>query len=323
MSWAGRKLGVVVIGDAQVALSADGPLDQALMFRRTQTGDGLIAAVAAARLGVEVALVTRVGHDPFGEWLLSTWEEEDLHLDYARLVPGRNALTLVGADADGRQSLGYREGVAAALLDEDDVTPVPWELTRVVFAAGSTQALGPRPRAAILRGFELAREAGVTTVYDPLLRRATWRDGTEAAARAAFDELLPLTDVLVIDAPYAAGRLLTHPGAEECAREARRRGVGRVVVRRGRREVVVAEGDRLVTLPPVEPPEQVRTGGVGAAFDGALIGTLARGAPLVEAAEVAAQARALALGGRAGIEAIAWLDQLNAFRSKLGSAPVV
>ncbi len=311
MSWAGRELGVVVIGDGQIALAADGPLGDALMFRRTQTGDALETAVAAARMGVEVAFVTRVGADVFGDWLLESWEDEHLHLDYARQVPGRNALTLVGADADGRQSLPYREGVAATMLDEEDVTPVPWELARVAFAPGSAQALGPRPRSAVLRAFQLARDHGVTTVYDPTLRPGTWPDGSAAAARAAFAEVMPLTDVLVIDSPYATGKLLGHPDPEDAIREAAFKwDVSRVVVRRGRRELVVAEGGEIAHVALADPPEIVRSGGATSAFDGALLARLSDGVALAAAARIAGRAQALALGRRAGLDSLPYADQL-------------
>lgn len=313
MSWAGRELGVVVIGDGQIALAADGPLEEAIMFRRTQTGDGVETAVAAARMGVEVAFVTRVGSDVFGDWLLETWEDEHLHLDYARRVSGRNALTLVGADADGRQSISYREGVAATQIDEDDVTPVPWELARVAFAPGATQALGPRPRAAVRRAFELARQHGVTTVYDPTLRPGTWPGTGSTAARAAFDELLPLTDVLVIDSPYATGKLLGYADAEEAIREAAfKGGPSRVVIRRGRRELLISDRGTITRLALEDPPEVLRSGGATSAFDGALLARLAEGVNLVDAAQTAGRAQALALGGRTGLDALPYADQLPA-----------
>ncbi len=75
-----KERGVVVIGDAQVAMVADGPIGQATTFRRSQSGDALLTAVIISRLGHPVAFVTRVGTDAFTDDLLQSWDAEALHL---------------------------------------------------------------------------------------------------------------------------------------------------------------------------------------------------------------------------------------------------
>ncbi len=319
----GRDLGLVVIGDGQVALVADGPLDEALVYRRSQTGNALLTAIGGARLGLEVALVTRLGSDAFTPWLLQSWEAEYLHLDYARQVAGRNAVALVGADADGRQEQVYREG-AAATLDVDDVAPVPWELTRYVYAPGATSALGPRPHEAVRSAFAAARSKGAVTIHDPTLRSGLWPEDAESRAKEAFDDLLPLTDILVIGAPFATGRLLARATAEEAAQAAQRRGVPRVVVRLGgQRGCLVVDRDEVTQIPGVEPPEVRRSGwGAEAAFTAGLVAGLVRGQSLAEAAATALETTALAVAAGADLDAMPWLDQLNRFRARRGGEPL-
>lgn len=314
-----RDLGLVSIGDAVVALVAQGRLATAETYRRAQLGDALLAAVGASRLGVEVAFVTRVAEDAFGDWLIESWDAEGLHLDYARRVAGHNALMIVGRDGDAREALPFYDSAAVSGLDESDVAPVPWELARYCYAPGATQALSPSARGAVLRAFELAREHGAQVVYDPTLRPGLWPGEQLSLARAAMAEVLELVDVLVISAPLATGKLLGEPSAEPAAREARRRGVGRVIVREGSQGCVVADGRGLVRVPATSDETSGLVGtALGAVFNGALLGGLARGLAAVDATQLALDAVAWSAGKAAGLGAVPDLEELNDLRVAAG-----
>jgi len=274
--------GIVVVGDAQIAMVADGPVGTATTFRRSQSGDALLTAVVVSRLNHPVAFVTRVGSDGFTQGLLESWDAESLHLDYARQVAGRNAVALLG----GGDAVRLRDGAAAG-LDEDDVAAILWQATHMVFAPGSTSALGPQPQAAVVAAFSAARQRGVTTIYDPTLHRGVWPDKAPQAARAAFEELLPLIDVLVISAPFATGQLLQRANATEAANAGQRRGLSQIVIRHGRRGCVIVDHDQ-VTEFAVPTSASTRTTPLGeAVFNGALMAAMTDGASLEDAARAA------------------------------------
>ncbi|MCB9789166.1 MAG: hypothetical protein H6744_21020 [Deltaproteobacteria bacterium] len=282
-----RGLGLVVVGDAHLTLGATGPLEEAASFRRTLGGDAVLTAIVAARAGVEVALVTRVGEDPFSDWMLQSFEAEGLHLDYTRQVAGPSPLLLVGAGHEGRQSARYVGGAAAATMEPADLADIPWDLVRLLFVAGSFQSLGPEQRRTAVAAFETARGAGVRTVHDPALVPGLWSRDDQAQARAAFESLLPHTDLLILTAPYASGRLLGRPLAAEAAEEARLRGVAAVVVRHADGSAVVAEQRELHRLEA--PADRAGLGDPSrpAIFDGVLLAALGSGLPLLAATELA------------------------------------
>ena len=292
----GRDLDVVVIGHATVALTADASLVHATHLARGQRGDALLSCVQAARLGASTVLVARVGDDVFGDWLFESWEREGGHLDFTRRSPLKNALVLASV-ADGPQrAITYREGSAAATLDPADLEGIPWGWTRLVFGTGATQALGPGPEATLARAFALGRASGARTVFDPALRAHQWP--SEAAARRAFDALLPDTDVLILGAPYATGKLLGHADVDDAARAALDRGVPQVVLREGTRGAVVVDRGRILHLPaapdPPAPSAQVPPldpAWPQASFNGALLASLARGGPLTDAVAFALRAQ--------------------------------
>lgn len=275
----GRELAVVAIGDGQMALVTDAPLSEAATFRRDQGGDALLTAVSAARCGVHAALVTRVGTDACSEALLESWDEEGLHLDYANQVAGRNGMTLIGSDG----VVAFREG-AAAHLEPKDVAMVPWGLTQFAFAPGSTLALGPHPARTVKVAFQGARSHGATTVFDPSLHPGLWPEGNPNAAKAAFDELLPLVDLLIISGPFATAQLLRRASAVEAAEEAQRRGVSRVIVRHGRQHCLVVDRDRSRELSLESPTGALVSAAGEAHFNGVLMAKLAHGESLDEAA---------------------------------------
>ncbi|MEZ4267338.1 MAG: PfkB family carbohydrate kinase [Myxococcota bacterium] len=285
-----RGLGLVVIGDAHLTLSAGEPFEDAPTYRRTLGGDALLTAIVAARAGVQVALVTRVGEDDFTDWMLQTFEAERLHLDYTRQVAGPNPVMLLGTGRDGRQSARYVGAGSAVSLDPSDLVDIPWDLARLVFVPGSLQALGAAERQTAVVAFETARAAGVRTVYDPTLVPGQWAREDTGAARAAFEAMLPHTDVLIIGAPYAAGKLLGRPLAAEAAREALHRGVSAAVVRHSDGSVIVADARGAHTIAAEAGADGPGDASRPAVFDGALVAALAKGFPLVDAAALASAA---------------------------------
>jgi 2-dehydro-3-deoxygluconokinase len=225
-----RELGLVVLGAGHVLLRTDDGLSSAKTFEREHGGEAAMAAMHCASAGVDTALVTRVGDDPFSSWLVETWDGAGIHLDYVRHSAGRNILSLRSDRADSMGSVVWRDGSAPTGLAPADLDGVPWDLTRVVYASGATQALGSRPAETVLAAFGSARRAGALTVFRPALRDAHWSSASVLTARSAFDAVLPMTDVLLMEAPFEAGRMLDQPSAELALDEIHRRGVSRALL---------------------------------------------------------------------------------------------
>ena len=249
MSLAGRALGVVVLGPAGVELHGDGPLDAAASFHRELGGEGSLAAVVVARAGATTALVTHVGDDPFGRWLIERWEREGIHLDFTREVSRPSTLEVVGTDRRRFAPLPVSQS-ASATLAPAAVSAIPWELARVLLVTGAAQAAGPEARAAVARAASQAHAAGVRVVYDPTLSTDLRPTTSNRAPRWALEELIPALDTLALSAPYGAGRLLGQPAPEEAAKAALALGVGRVVVR-----------EAAPPHPPGDPENQGQGGG--------------------------------------------------------------
>lgn len=200
-----RELELVGVGEAMVELWSEGRLSEAPSLRRAYGGDVLNTLVMAARLGASTGFVTRVGKDPFGAALREAWRGEGVGVDHAPLVDGVNGVYFISRSQGGEREFSYRRsGSAAAGLSAADIDADYLARARVLLVSGVTQAISKGAQAAALKAAELARERGVVVAYDPNYRPALWaaraEDGVQAA-QAAFQELLPLVDILLVSEP--------------------------------------------------------------------------------------------------------------------------
>lgn len=109
---------LVTLGEGMVEFHAEAPG----LYRQGFAGDAVNTAIHASRLGVEAALVSRIGADVFAEGLCAAWLSEGLDLSHAPVVPGENGLYVISTDPAGERSFAYRRaGSAASQLSQADL----------------------------------------------------------------------------------------------------------------------------------------------------------------------------------------------------------
>lgn len=84
----GEKLDLITIGESLIELSSDKSLAYADTLEKYYGGDTLCTAVAASRLGSKAGYITRVGNDPFREFLMDSWQSEGLDISQIKLIDG-------------------------------------------------------------------------------------------------------------------------------------------------------------------------------------------------------------------------------------------
>jgi sugar/nucleoside kinase (ribokinase family) len=252
-------------------------------------GSAAITAVAAARLGVRVALIAAVGADPAGAFMLDQLAAEGVDVGAVARREGQpTGMTVAlshGSDRAILTALGAMASLTAA-----DVPPALLARSRHVHVSSYfllADSLGPG-LAAILSS---ARASGATTSldtnWDPAGR---WRDERLSAAIGQADVLLPNeAEALALsgaDTPEAAALTLAAAGP-------------RVAVKLGERGALCADGPllRQVSLPPVTPVDAT---GAGDCFNAGLIAGLLQGRALPDAAALGCAAGALSTGAPGG-----------------------
>ncbi|KQY81252.1 MULTISPECIES: ribokinase [Roseateles] len=250
-------------------------------------GKGANQAVAAARLGARVALAARVGLMENGAAMVEQLKGEGVDIraitQPADEVPGV-ALIVVGAEDAENQIVtvaGSNGTLPLAQVEALELDGLRWLVAQ--------QEL---PLESIARAFERARAAGVKTV----LNAAPFRPGSES--------LLPLVDLLVVNALEAQALVATLGGAADqpraLAEALRAQGPAAVLVSLGAEGLCWVDADGVQHV-PARSVKAVDTVGAGDTLVGALLTALAEGQPVAQALAFAQAAAALAVS-RPGVQ---------------------
>ncbi len=244
-------------------------------------------SVGARRLGLRSALLTAVGADPVGDFVLHFLDKEGVETRYIPRKPGRRtSAVLLGIEPPDRFPLVYyRDNCADAELTIDDVLAAPIAQSKVFQFAGTNLAKEPA-RSATLFAAELARRNGVCVVLDLDFRPDQWHDPRAfgVAVRAALhtvdivigtdDELkattlIDLSQVTVSHSQVSDARVAGD--AEAAVQAILARGVQAVVRKRGAQGAQVYLPTGVVVDAPAFPVEVVNVLGAGDAFAAGLI----------------------------------------------------
>ena len=153
-------------------------------------------SVGARRLGLKTALLTAVGDDPVGDFILHFLDNEGVDTSFIpRKTEHRTSAVVLGIEPPDKFPLVYyRDNCADINLTIDDALAAPLDDCRVFQFAGTNLSLEPS-RSATLFAAEMARQAGATVVFDVDFRPDQWHDvrAFGVVARSA----LRLVDVVI------------------------------------------------------------------------------------------------------------------------------
>ncbi|ULT57021.1 sugar kinase [Neobacillus drentensis] len=193
-----HRADVVTIGESMVLFQPMGEkgIKYESLFTKSLAGAESNVAIGLTRLGKNVRWISKVGNDPFGDFILSTLAGEGVDVSHALRDEGSpTAVYFKETKAFGDPTVYYyRKNSAASKLEPSDVGPEWLEGARHLHVTGITPALSENAAAAIRKTMELAREMGLTISLDPNLRRKLW---SEEQARRVLLSLIPLCDVFL------------------------------------------------------------------------------------------------------------------------------
>ena len=171
--------GLLVAGETLVDFlpRGDGALADAETLDRRAGGAPANVAVGVTRLGHAPWFWTRVGTDPFGDFLVETLEDHGVPLRFVERDPtAKTTLAFVDDGTEEASFSFYRDGTADTRLEPDGV---PEETVRAVDAVyvGSVTLASEPARTATVDLVERAHAAGRTVVLDLNFRPELWADG--------------------------------------------------------------------------------------------------------------------------------------------------
>jgi 5-dehydro-2-deoxygluconokinase len=175
----------VVLGRVGMDLYADPPgtrIEEARAFTAAIGGSAGNIAVALARQGAGVALLSCVSDDAVGRYCLAELGRYDVDTAHVRRVGGeaRNSLAVTETCAVDCRAVLYRNGAADFALLETDIAGVAFDSVAALIMTGTALAMEPS-RGAALRAMARAKAAGALVVLDVDYRAYSWASTDEAA----------------------------------------------------------------------------------------------------------------------------------------------
>lgn len=134
-------------------------------------------SVGVQRLGLQAALLTAIGEDPVGEFLLKFLKDEGVEIQFIPHKPGhRTSAVVLGIEPPDRFPLiYYRDNCADIELTIDDVLAAPIAESRAVLISGTGLSKEPS-RSATLYAVEHAQALGKRVLLDLDFRADQWHD---------------------------------------------------------------------------------------------------------------------------------------------------
>ncbi len=191
---------VIAIGEALIDFipgQTDCTLEQVETFTRACGGAPANVAAAVSLLGCRSALLTKLGQDAFGNFIVQTLTDAGVDCSHVlRTDRASTSLAFVSLRADGGRDFSfYRNPGADMLLSPEDLDPKFFsDCASLHFC--SVDLVECPTKYAHLRAIEYAKSAGALISFDPNIRLPLW--GSAADCQKAVREFLPYADLIKI-----------------------------------------------------------------------------------------------------------------------------
>ncbi len=231
-------------------------------------GKGSNQAVAAAKMGANTSILTKLGNDDFADMALKTWADAGVTPYVEQVVDNYTGAAFIFVDdKTGDNAIIIAPGAAATISPENMDNAADIITNASVFMTQLEQ-----PIDAAVRALTIAKDAGVTTILNP------------APAAKLPDGMLALCDYVTpneTEAEELTGiAVTTTEDAERASIAMVNAGVRTPIITLGARGVYL-HGHGLV--PAINAGPVVETTGAGDAFNGGFAAALAEGSSPLEA----------------------------------------
>jgi 5-dehydro-2-deoxygluconokinase len=199
MDMAHKTYDIVAMGRSSIDLYSNDigvPFEEISSFAAYVGGCPTNISVGTRRLGLRPALLTAVGEDQVGNFILHFLRGEDVETRFISRKPGRRSSAVVlGIEPPDRFPLTYyRDNCADIALTIDDALAAPLVDCHTLLITGTGLSKEPS-RSATLFAAETARQAGVSVALDVDYRPDQWDD--QRAFGVTLRSALRLVDIVI------------------------------------------------------------------------------------------------------------------------------
>ena len=245
------------------------PLADVSSFEKAPGGAPANVAACAARLGARSMVITQLGEDGFGDYLVNTLRSAGVDVSAVRRTnEAPTGLAFVSLQADGeREFLFYRHPSADMLLEPEMIGDVWFKNGDILHFCSVALNAAPMRRAH-RRAIDVAMDRGMMVSFDVNLRFPLWPD-KEELRRTVYD-FIP--GVSILKTGYEELMFLTGAGHDESVALMLEH-VPALLVTYGKNGAALNTRDRCIFHPGYSTPA-LDTTGAGDAFIGAFLASL-------------------------------------------------
>jgi len=194
-----KEYDVITMGRSCIDLYSNdvgAPFEEIKSFAAYVGGSPTNIAVGTTRLGLKTALLTAIGKDPVGDFIMRFLNDEGVDTRFISTKPGnRSSAVVLGIEPPDQFPLVYyRDNAADIFLNIDDVLATPIANTKVFEISGTGLSKDPS-RSSTFFACEQAKSAGATVVIDLDFRADQWFD--IRAFGVYVRAVLPLVDIAI------------------------------------------------------------------------------------------------------------------------------
>jgi len=263
-------------------------------------GKGANQAVAACKLGADVAMIGKLGNDMFADRLLDSLEEVGVDCRAIEKISDEaTGVAFITVDPDGDNSIVVAPGANLRLTPED-----VRKQEELIKQAKLLMVQLEIPLETVKEAIEIAKRHGVPVLLDP------------APAQPLPDELLAMVDYILPNeteiAQLTGIQVTDSLTAKLAAVELINRGVTTVFAKMGERGVVVVGSNRTFFVEPYKV-HAVDSTAAGDAFAGAVAAAIVSGKDIWAAAKFASAIGAITATRKGAQASMPTLDEAEQF----------
>jgi len=174
------KYDVLTFGRSSIDLYSNDlgvPFEEITSFSAFVGGSSTNIAVSCARLGLRTALLTAVGNDQVGNFVMRFLKNEGIHTQFIPTIDGtRTSAVLLGIEPPDRFPLVfYRDNASDLQITIDHVIQANVSQFRTIILSGNALSKDPSKTATLFAAEEASR-AGVPLMLDLDFRADQWFD---------------------------------------------------------------------------------------------------------------------------------------------------
>ena len=261
-------------------------------------GKGANQAVAAARAGGDVTMVTAVGDDTFGSQTITNLKKEQINTSLIKIVKGSpSGVALIMVDKMGENLISVTPG-ANHCLNPEDIKKINFENYLYVVLQMEV------PLKTVLYAIQKSKERGCQVILNP------------APALKLPDDIFPNIDVLIPNRTelqiMVGENIKSQKSIIESSKLLLKKGVKNIVVTLGSQGVIYINEKGVNKIDAIKV-NAIDTVGAGDCFVGCLATALSKGREMLDAIRFACAAAAISVQKPGAQNSLPYLREINQF----------